>query len=161
MSAPHRRMHAGDRRQQDPGQRRQADADGDHRGHVGLKRDAERGGHLRVLHPGANHAAERRALQQPPQRGDSGRGQREHHQPVAGVNEVADQHLTSKRRRDRERQRRGAEDQAQGLLGDHRQTKREQQPQGRIGAIEAAKKKALDDQPDERDQPKWAGTTES
>ena len=62
----HRRMDGDDRREQHAGKSRKADAERRDRHHVGLERDAERADHLGVLHAGAHHAAERRAVDQEP-----------------------------------------------------------------------------------------------
>ena len=129
------------------------DADRDDGAHVRLQRNAERGHHVRVLHARAHDAAERRALQQEPQSCDRRGRDREHDQPVLRVDEVADQAAgPCSAGGNRERQRRRAEDQAQRLLGDHREPEGEQQAERRILAIEAPEQEALDDEADQRDQ---------
>ena len=68
----HRRMHAGDRREQHAGEAGEADAERRDRRHVGLERDAERADHVGVLHARAHDAAERRAVEQEPGRAHGG-----------------------------------------------------------------------------------------
>ena len=87
-----------------------------------------------------------------PQARDRRGRDREHDQAVIRVDEIADEHLPAQRVGNRERQRRGAEDHAQRLLGHHREPERQEQAERGILAIEAAEQEALDDEPDERDQ---------
>ena len=112
----------------------------------------ERGHHVRVLHARAYDAAERRALQQEPQTGHRHRREQQHHQPVLRIDEVAGQDLTAQQRRNRERDRCGAEHDAQRLLDDHREAEGQQQSERRIVAIEAPEQEALDDETDDRHQ---------
>src|SRR5215475_2559296 len=148
---PHGRMHAGDRRQQHAGKAGEADPEGGNRRHVGRQRDAERADHVGILHAGPHHPAERGAIDDEPRRRHGGGGNRQDHQPIARVDEVADQDLAAQFRRDRERQRRGAEHDAQALLDHHGEAEGEQQAEDRIRAVEAAEQQALDHDADDAD----------
>ena len=73
-----------------------------------------------------------------------------HQQSVLRVDEVADKYLAPECRRNRKRHGRRAEHPAQRLLGDHRKSEGQQQTKGGILAIETAKQKPFDHQPDQR-----------
>ena len=135
-----------------PGKAGKADADRGDRHHVGLERDAERADHLGILHAGAHHAAERRAVDQEPGERDGDRRDHQHHQAVLRIDEVAEEQLAAQEVGHRVRQRRGAEDHAQALLGHHREPEGEQQREDRIGAIEAAEQQPLDRDAEQADQ---------
>ena len=145
-------MHRVDRRQQHAGEAREPDAERGHRRHVGLQRNAERADHVRVLHAGAHHAAERRLLQQEPEPGNAGDRDADQHHAIERIDEAADHHLPAQCLRNRIRQRRRAENHTQGLLRHHGEAEGEQERQDRIGAIEAAEQRALDDDAEQRHQ---------
>ena len=116
------------------------------------QRDAESCHHVGVLHAGAHHAAERRALEQEPKAGDRRGRHREHDEAIARVHEIADEDLAAQRVGNRERLRRRAEDHAQRLLRHHRKAEGHEQSERRVFAIEAAEQEALDNQTDDGDQ---------
>ena len=140
----HGRMHAGDRRQQHAGKTGEPDAERRDRRHIGRERDAERADDVGILHAGPHHPAERRAVDDEPGRRHGRDRDGEDDEAIARIDEVADEDLAAQLRRDRERQRRGAEHDAQALLDHHREPEGQQQAQDRIGAIEAAEQQPLD-----------------
>ena len=141
----HRGMHDGDRREEGAAERGHADAEHHDRGHVGLQADAKRRHHVRPLDAGAHHPAERGLVQQKPDAEQHGRHHGEDQKPIAREQEIADEDRAAKGRRDRGRQRSRAPDDADRLLGDHRQPKGHEQAQDRIGGVEAAQDEPLED----------------
>ena len=144
-------MHAGDRREQHAGEPGKADAERRNRGHIGRKRDAERADDVRILDAGAHDPAECGAVDDEPGRRHRDHGDEQDEEPVARVDEVAEQNLSAQFRRYRERQRRRTEHDPQALLDHHSKAEREQQAQDRIGAIETAKQQPLGDDADDAD----------
>src|SRR5258705_410042 len=85
---------------------------------MAVERDARPRPHIGGPPPGAPPPAERPGPETPPKPAFRGPGDPEQPQPVFRVDEIADQQLALQRVRNRERQRRRAEDHAQRLLGD-------------------------------------------
>ena len=128
------------------------DADRRDRHHVGLERDAERADHFGILHARAHHPAERRAVDQEPGERDGDCRDHEHHEAVLRIDEVTEEELPAQEVGHRVGQRRGAEDHAQALLGDHREAEGQQQREDRVGAIEPAEQQPLDQDAEQADQ---------
>ena len=85
----HRRVHAGDRREQHAGKPGQADAERRNRGHVGRERNAERADDVGILHARAHDPAECGAVDDEPGRRHRDRGDEQDEEPIARVDEVA------------------------------------------------------------------------
>ncbi|MPL89757.1 hypothetical protein SDC9_35799 [bioreactor metagenome] len=135
---PHRRHHAGHRRQKparQPGDRR-ADAEGGHVDPAGA--DAERLGHVGVLHRGAGDQPGLGEFQHAPDR-------HQHQHGKADQHEVVDRHLIGADLHPAERRR----DPLHGIAEDHRDAAHHQhrQPPGGQQAVEDAPVEPLDHQP--------------
>lgn len=86
----HRRMDGEDRRQHHAGEPANPYREG-HRRHVRLERDAERTRHVRVLHAGTHHAAERGLLQKQPKPRDAGDSRGDDDDAMIGIERSANE----------------------------------------------------------------------
>ena len=147
----HGRLHDGDRGEEGATHRRHGDAEHDDGRHVRLQPDAERRHHVGPLDARAHDAAERRLVQQQPDADENERDDAEQDEAVAREQEVTDDHRAFQALWHHRRERCGAPDDADRLLGDHREAEGDEQAENRIGGVEAAQDEALEQDAEQAD----------